>query len=96
MPVHPLGFLGATVLVISQRVTDMRILIAALAAVVLAGCVSSGNLERNDPSIKTSTSKGPKMYVLCVFPKWQNARSDASISETDSGASIACREQRRG
>ena len=63
----------------------MRILIAVVVVAALVGCVSPVGVERSDPSIKTSTSKGPKMYVLCVFPKWQNARSDSSISETENG-----------
>jgi len=63
----------------------MRILIAAVVVVALAGCLASGEVQRSDPGIKTSTSKGPKMYVRCVFPKWQNARSDGSIFETENG-----------
>jgi len=63
----------------------MRILIAAVAAVVLAGCVSPGDLERNDPSIKAATNKDPKAYALCVFPKWQSSRTDSSMVETESG-----------
>ncbi len=63
----------------------MRILIATVVVVALVGCVSPAGVQRNDPSIKTSTSKGPKMYVLYLFPKWQNARSDSSISETENG-----------
>lgn len=63
----------------------MKLIVGALAAALLAGCVSPGDLEKNDPSINTSTSKDPKRYALCVFPKWQNARSDSSMSETENG-----------
>jgi hypothetical protein len=63
----------------------MRVLIGALAVAVLAGCVSPGDLESKDPSISANTSKDPKRYALCVFPKWQNARSDVSMSETEHG-----------
>lgn len=63
----------------------MRILIASLGAVVLAGCVSPVDLERNEPTIQASTSKSPKQYALCVFPKWQAARTDSSMAETEGG-----------
>ena len=63
----------------------MRILIAAAAAVVLAGCVSPGDLESKSPSISGSTLKDPKRYALCVFPRWQDARSDVTMSETEYG-----------
>ncbi|TWC11429.1 hypothetical protein FBY06_14418 [Pseudomonas sp. SJZ085] len=63
----------------------MRILIGAFAVALLAGCVSPGDLESKDPSISVSTAKDPKRYALCVFPRWQNARSDVSMSETEHG-----------
>lgn len=63
----------------------MRILIGMLAVTLLAGCVGPGDLEQNDPSITAATTKDARRYALCVFPKWQNARTDASMSETESG-----------
>ncbi|WP_212805499.1 hypothetical protein [Pseudomonas sp. Eqa60] len=63
----------------------MRILIWLAVALTLGGCVGPGDLERNDPSLRLSTKKDPKSYALCVFPKWQNARNDSSMSETESG-----------
>jgi hypothetical protein len=63
----------------------MRILIGVLAVAFLAGCVGPGDLEQNKPSIAATTKKDPKGYALCVFPKWQNARTDASMSETENG-----------
>ena len=63
----------------------MRILIAAVSLAVLAGCVGPGDLVRNDPSFKASTKKSPKEYALCVFPKWQDARTDSSMNETETG-----------
>lgn len=63
----------------------MRILIGALAVALLAGCVGPGDLARNDPSLAATTAKDPKRYALCVFPKWQDARTDASMSETENG-----------
>ncbi|MGX4728081.1 hypothetical protein [Pseudomonas corrugata] len=63
----------------------MRILIGALAVALLVGCVSPGDLESNDPSISASTEKDPKRYALCVLQRWQDARSDVTMSETEYG-----------
>ncbi|WP_223527007.1 hypothetical protein [Pseudomonas sp. BF-B-26] len=63
----------------------MKLFVGGLAVALLAGCVSPGDLQKNDPSLKAATAKDPKRYALCVFPKWQDARSDASMSETENG-----------
>jgi uncharacterized lipoprotein YajG len=63
----------------------MRILIGAVAVALLAGCVGPGDLAENEPSIAATTKKDPKRYALCVFPKWQNARTDSTMSETENG-----------
>lgn len=63
----------------------MRILIGAMAVAMLAGCVSPSDLESNDPSLQLVTAKSPKQYALCVFPKWQMARTDSSMVETETG-----------
>lgn len=63
----------------------MRILIAAVAMVVLAGCVSPADLELNKPTISATTAKEPKRYALCVFPRWQSIRTDSAMAETESG-----------
>ncbi|WP_273823008.1 hypothetical protein [Pseudomonas asplenii] len=64
----------------------MRFSILALAsALMLAGCVGPGDLAKNDPTIKSVTHKDPKQYALCVFPRWQDARTDSSMAETESG-----------
>lgn len=63
----------------------MRILIGALAVAMLAGCVGPGDLAQNAPSLKLSTNKEPKRYALCVFPKWQDARTDSTMAETENG-----------
>lgn len=63
----------------------MQILIAAVAVAMLAGCVSPGDLEAKDPSITASSAKDPKKYAFCVFPRWQDARSDVTMSETEYG-----------
>lgn len=65
----------------------MRILIAAVAVAVamLAGCTTPGDLKGGKATISGSSSKAPKQYALCVMPKWQDARSDATMTETATG-----------
>lgn len=63
----------------------MRIVMAIMGLVLLAGCVSPADLERNEPTITAKTSKDPKRYALCVFPKWQAARTDSAMAETEDG-----------
>ncbi len=63
----------------------MRILICAVGLVVLAGCVSPSDLKANSPTTKAATKKSPREYALCVFPQWQDARSEATMSETQNG-----------
>ena len=63
----------------------MRIFMAAVAMVLLAGCVSPSDLKSNRPTVEAVTKKAPKDYALCVFPKWQDARSEAAMSETTDG-----------
>ena len=63
----------------------MRILIGVMAVLILAGCVSPSDLKTNKPTLSSVTSKEPKQYALCVLPRWQDARSEASMSETESG-----------
>jgi uncharacterized lipoprotein YajG len=66
----------------------MRFLIGALSVALLAGCVSPSDLTTNKPTTSASTKKSPKEYALCVFPKWQDARSEAVMSETSDGYRI--------
>lgn len=63
----------------------MRFFVGAVAVALLAGCVSPGDLESKHPSISASTAKDPKRYALCVLPRWQDARSDVTMSETEYG-----------
>lgn len=63
----------------------MRILIGAVGLALVAGCVSPSDLKGNIPTTKAVTEKSPKDYALCVFPQWQDARSEATMSETQNG-----------
>jgi len=65
--------------------SNFRTFGAMIAVAMLAGCVSPGDLESKAPSISASTGKDPKRYALCVFPRWQDARSDVTMSETEYG-----------
>jgi hypothetical protein len=65
--------------------SGMSFILGVLCIAVLTGCVRPGDLAENEPSIAATTTKDPKRYALCVFPKWQNARTDASMSETENG-----------
>ena len=69
----------------------MRFLEAAALAtstLVLAGCYSPSALVEKGPALSASSNKTPKNYALCVFPKWQEHRPDATMSETESGYRI--------
>lgn len=63
----------------------MRKIFVAMAFIALSGCVSPSDLKSNTPTIDTVTQKTPKAYALCVLPKWQDARSEATMSETADG-----------
>ncbi len=63
----------------------MKLIVGALAVAMLAGCASPGDVKKNEPTISTSTAKSAKKYALCVFPKWQEQRSTATMSETENG-----------
>ncbi len=58
-----------------------RTLICAVGLALLVGCVSPSDLKGNSPTTKAVTKKSPKDYALCVFPQWQDARSEATMSE---------------
>ena len=63
----------------------MRILIGAVGLALLAGCVSPSDLKSNAPTTKAESNKSPREYALCVIPQWQDARSEATMSETQNG-----------
>ncbi|ORL52812.1 hypothetical protein B7H18_04885 [Pseudomonas putida] len=63
----------------------MKALLLGVGLALLAGCVTTADLEGNEPSISAITKKEPKQYALCVFPKWQAARTESSMVETENG-----------
>jgi uncharacterized lipoprotein YajG len=66
----------------------MRVLIGALALVVLAGCTTPSDLLKGEPELSANTKKSPKEFALCVYPSWQDYRSSSILSETASGYRI--------
>lgn len=63
----------------------MRILIGALALIILPGCTTPGDLLKGDPTVSKITNKDPKAFALCVYPEWQEYQSTATMSETTDG-----------
>ncbi|WP_252959407.1 hypothetical protein [Pseudomonas simiae] len=63
----------------------MKLIMGAVVLALLAGCVSPSDLRSNNPTTTAKTKKSPRDYAVCVFPKWQDARSEAVMSETESG-----------
>ena len=63
----------------------MRILIAAVAVAVLAGCTTPSDLLKGEPALSANTKKGPKAFALCVYPTWQDYRTSSIMSETADG-----------
>ena len=66
----------------------MRILIAAAALVMLAGCSTPSDLMAGKPVTTQFTTKDPRAVALCVYPAWQDYRSNAVMSETPTGYRI--------
>lgn len=63
----------------------MKLIMGVVVLAILAGCVSPSDLRNNTPTTTATTKKSPRDYAVCVFPKWQDARSEAVMSETESG-----------
>ncbi|MBK5407592.1 hypothetical protein JFU58_03430 [Pseudomonas sp. TH34] len=72
-----------TALIVLRKLSLIAVFSSLVA--LLAGCVSPSDLRTNTPTISATTKKDPKKYALCVFPQWQDARSEATMSETENG-----------
>ncbi len=66
----------------------MRILVGCVALVMLAGCVSPADLEKNGPALEAITDKSPRSFSRCLTPKWQDLNSRVASTETESGYRI--------
>ena len=73
---------------LSGRGRIMRILIGAMAVMLLAGCSTSG-LEQGAPAFSSQSKKSPQQFARCLAPKWQAFNSSTSSIETESGYKIA-------
>jgi hypothetical protein len=47
-------------------------------SLLLTGCGSTPN----NPSVNLDTKKTPADYVACVYPKWQKAKPEATLTES--------------
>lgn len=76
----------------------MRILLTAVVAVsvALAGCTTPSDLLKGSPELSASTKKNPKEYALCVYPSWQDYRSNSNMSETSDGYRILAGSEMNG
>lgn len=63
----------------------MRILIAALLGVMLAGCSSVSSLEDGRPQLSANSAKSPRDYAKCLNPKWQEINASTTSTETERG-----------
>lgn len=66
----------------------MRILIAAVAVAMLAGCSTSG-MQQGAPAFSASSQKTPQQYSRCLGPKWQEINPSTSSIETETGYKIS-------
>ncbi|WP_210713266.1 hypothetical protein [Pseudomonas sp. MWU349] len=66
----------------------MRILIAGVALVLLAGCSTPSDLMSGNPVSTHISTKNPKEIGLCVYPAWQDYRPTSVMSETQNGYRI--------
>lgn len=66
----------------------MRIWVGAVALLVLIGCSTPSDLMAENPVSTQLTTKSPRDVALCVYPAWQDYRSNAVMSETTSGYRI--------
>ncbi len=66
----------------------MRILIAAVAVAMLAGCSTSG-IQQGSPSFSAQSKKTPQQHATCLEPKWQEFNPSTSSIETESGYTLS-------
>ncbi|XSS65414.1 hypothetical protein ACP9OK_10755 [Pseudomonas sp. B11] len=66
----------------------MRVLIGAVALVMLAGCSTSG-IQQGAPSFSSQSKKTPQQYLRCLGPKWQEINPSTSSIETETGYKIS-------
>lgn len=55
------------------------IIVAAIAAVLLSGCVTYGGMKNRSPIHQASSSKAPDVVAQCVLPQWLEASTAAHI-----------------
>lgn len=60
-----------------------------MAAVLLAGCASTGDITRNKPTFQASTAKLDSVYATCVHTRWVAISPTARIIETPTSLHVA-------
>ncbi|NBB33846.1 hypothetical protein Q1W70_18940 [Pseudomonas kielensis] len=63
----------------------MRIGMAVLGCVVLAGCSLPASLVPGEPNLSKETAKPPKEYAACVLPAWQREVPKATQTQISNG-----------
>ncbi|PTC29368.1 hypothetical protein C9382_12555 [Pseudomonas aylmerensis] len=66
----------------------MRIFFGVATVLLLAGCSTPSDLMAQKPVSTQVSQKLPKALALCVYPAWQDYRSNAVMNETTSGFRI--------
>lgn len=74
----------------------MRVLVGAVAVMLLAGCTTPSDLLKGSPELSGTSKKDPKAYALCVYPHWQDYRSSSVMSETSTGYRIVAGSEMNG
>lgn len=65
----------------------MKHVLAIAAAVLLAGCATSG-MKDTLPKLSSKSSKSVPAYVQCVLPKWQALSADAKGDAKDDKGTV--------
>ncbi|MBC3503606.1 hypothetical protein HU761_19615 [Pseudomonas sp. SWRI59] len=66
----------------------MKALLLAVGLALLAGCVSTADLEEKGPVLDVSTTKSAQNYSKCLTPRWQDLNARVASTETESGYRI--------
>lgn len=59
-----------------------------VAAILLAGCASTGDITRNRPTFQASTAKLDSAYAACVQARWVAISPTARIIETPTSLQV--------
>lgn len=66
----------------------LKLIFIIIAAFVLNGCSSTGDIKQKQPSISESSAKETKKLYLCINQKWVNLDPSVKSYETEKGFEI--------